>query len=80
MGVAAGESEFKCRGQTNVVWPEAGLWLALLKAADGIAWSRWSVPPGSDRDEVIENAKQTIDDGHRCNASTTHMKSGAAQS
>ena len=61
MGIDAGESEFEYRGQTIVVWQEAGLWLAILKAADGIAWSHWSVPPGFYRDEVIENAKQAID-------------------
>jgi hypothetical protein len=73
----AGASEIEYRGQIIVVWQEVGLWLAILKPADRIAWFRRSVPPGFYQDEVIENAKQTIDDGLRCDVSDVYMTPGA---
>jgi hypothetical protein len=58
----AGETTIEYRGQTVIVWQEAGLWLAILKPANGLNWSRRSAPPGFYQHEVIENAKQAIDD------------------
>ena len=56
------ESTLAYRGQAIVMWQEAGMWLAILRPINGLTWPRRSVPPGFYQQEVIENARQAIDD------------------